>query len=130
MKRLLFTHQHEVIIFDIDNKTIVYRDRKFPQGVQFIPKDIELVKKIIFSRNKISKQMITWIEEANSGKSLEEWTNCKDDDDVAVIIKRDARMRGCVFRREFTDEELKMPVNINDAMLGAVPLSDPETEVN
>ena len=130
MKRLLFTFNHEVMIFDINNKEIVYRDRKWPQGVRFIPNDVGLVKKIIFSRNKISTKLIDWIEEANSGKSLEEWTACKDDEDVVTIVKRDAKMRGCVFRKEFSDEELKMPVNIIDAMIDKVPLSDPETEVN
>ena len=89
MKRLLFTMGHEVILFDVNNKVVSYRDRKFPRGVQFIPKDHEFIKRVIFSRNAISKQLITWIEDSNSGKNLAEWEACADDDAVAEVIKKD-----------------------------------------
>ena len=72
MLRLIFTYQHEVILFDIDNKQIRYRDRKWPLGINFIPRDMDFMKKVIMSRNKISNEMLRWINEANSGKNLEE----------------------------------------------------------
>ena len=132
MKRLLFTFNHEVIIFDINNKEIMYRDRKWPQGIRFIPKDVGLVKMIVFSRNKLSSHLIKWIEEANSGKSLEEWNACVDDNAVVEIVKRDAKLKGCVFRKEFTEEELRIPSNIPDSMIDKVPISftEPESENN
>jgi hypothetical protein len=106
MIRLVFTYDKEVIIFDIDNKIIVYRDRKWPMGIKFIPKDEDFIRKVKFSRNRISNDMITWMMDANSGKSLAEWEACKDDLEVSEIVKRDARLKGCVFRKSFTGEEL------------------------
>jgi len=130
MKRLVFTFNQEVIIFDIHNKEIFYRDRKWPQGIKFIPKDEGLVKMIMFSRNKISNQLITWINEANSGKNLAEWEGCADDDAVAAIVTRDATMRGCILRKQFNEEDLKDISNIPDAMLDKVPLKIPEDKEN
>ena len=122
MKRLVFTFNQEVLIFDINNKEIIYRDRKWPKGIRFIPKDEGLVKMIIFSRNKISNQLITWINDANSGKNLAEWEACADDDAVAEIVKRDAKMRGCVLRKQFNDEDLKNITKINSAMIDKIPI--------
>jgi len=122
MKRLLFTFNQEVLLFDINNKEIIYRDRKWPNGLRFIPKDPELVKMVIMSRNRIGNQLITWINDANSGKNLAEWEECKDDDDVAEVVKKDAKMRGCVLRKEFTDEELNNPANFDKAMIDKIPV--------
>jgi len=100
MIRLLFTYEREIIIFEIENKVIVYRDRKWQTGIKFIPKDIDFIKKVIFSRNALSHRLIEWISEANSGKSLAEWEACKDDEEVAEIVIKDARSRGCVFKNK------------------------------
>jgi hypothetical protein len=105
MIRLLFTHEREIIIFEIENKTITYRDRKWEKGVRFIPRDEDFMKKVIFSMNKISYKMIDWINEANSGKNFEEWKNCNDDEAVAEIVIRDARSRGCVLKNKSYGEQ-------------------------
>ena len=126
MIRLVFTYNHEVLLFDINNKVIYYRDRKWPNGVQFIPKDVELVKKILFSRNKISNQLIQWIHEANTGKNLEEWQACVDDEAVADIVKRDAKLKGCVLRKQFSEAELRDPSNMFSAELNKIPVDLPE----
>ena len=130
MKRLVFTFNQEVLIFDIHNKEIIYRDRKWPQGIKFIPKDEGLIKMIVFSRNKISNQLITWINDANSGKNLEEWEACADDDAVAEIVKRDARTRGCVLRKQFNDADLKDITNIPQSMTDKIPIDFPEDKEN
>jgi len=130
MKRLVFTFNQEVLIFDIHNKEIHYRDRKWPQGIKFIPKDEGLVKMIIFSRNKISNQLITWINDANSGKNLAEWEACEDDEAVAKVVIRDATMRGCILRKQFNEEDLKNIGNIPDAMLDKIPLEFPKDKEN
>lgn len=100
MIRLLFTYEREIILFEIENKTIVYRDRKWQNGIQFIPKDLEFMKRVIFSRNAVSKKLIEWINEANSGTNYEEWLACKDDEEVADKIILDARSRGCKFKNK------------------------------
>lgn len=106
MIRLVFTFGQEVLLFDVNNKQIIYRDRKWPDGISFIPKDHGFMKKVMLSRNRISNQMITWIVEANGGKSLDEWNACNNDEEVADIVIRDARLKGCILRKKFTGEEL------------------------
>ena len=107
MIRLLFTYDRELIIFEIENKVIVYKDRKWQTGIKFIPKDADFIKKIIFSRNALSSNLLKWIAEANSGKSLAEWESCKDDDAVADVVIRDAKSRGCIFKNKSIDNENK-----------------------
>ncbi|MCK9370028.1 hypothetical protein M0R04_09005 [Candidatus Dojkabacteria bacterium] len=98
--RLAFTYEREIILFEICNKIIIYKDRKWPNGFQFMPRDPKIVKAIILSRNKIRKEMINWINDANSGKNLEEYNNAKDDEDIAKIVTNDCANKGCVFRKK------------------------------
>jgi len=117
MIRLLFTYNKEIIFFDVNNKTIRYMDRKWPMGINFIPKDHDFVRKVILSRNRLSHEMIKWIDDANSGKNLAEWETCKDDYEVAEIIKRDAKLKGCVFQQMFTEKEIAQQKVENKAVL-------------
>jgi hypothetical protein len=71
--------------------------------------------------------MVKWINDANSGKNLEEWEACKDDYEVAEVIKREAKLKGCVFRQLFTKEELEK--QDNKAVLQAVEQQDQTQEV-
>jgi len=112
MIRLLFTYEREIIIFEIENKVITYRDRKWSTGIKFIPKDADFIKKVIFSRNALSTNLLRWITEANSGKCLEEWQACKDDEAVAEIVIKDAKSRGCVFKNKSFGE--KQPDQVKD----------------
>lgn len=96
--RLVFTYEREIIMFEIYKKIIVYKDRKWPIGFQFMPKDPKIIRAIIMSRNKIRHSMVDWINEANSGKNLLEYENAEDDEELAKIVTRDAELKGCVFR--------------------------------
>jgi hypothetical protein len=100
MTRLAFTYEHEIILFEIQNKIIIYKDRKWPKGFQFMPKDPNIVKAILMSRNRIRKEMINWINDSNSGKNLEEYNKAKGDEELSEIIKREAELKGCVFRKK------------------------------
>ena len=120
MLRLLFTYNHEVVIFEINQKKIRYTDKKWPMGINFIPKDEGFVRQVIMSRNKIAPIMIKWINDANTGKDYEEWLACKDDYEVAEVVKKDAKMRGCVFQNMFNDEQLKQQEIDNQVALQVV----------
>jgi len=99
MIKLIFTVGRETVSIEIEDKTIVYRDRKFPQGIKFLPMDKNFEKIVILSRNRIPKEIVTLIRDANSGKNLKEYQGAKDDEDLAVIVKKDAAIRGCVFQK-------------------------------
>ncbi len=99
MIKLVFTRIRTTFIIEIDNKVIVYKDKKFPNGFQFMPKDPEVRKIILFSRNKLPQEVIKWIEDANSGKNLEEYLSAKDDEALIPIVIRDAKLNGCIFQK-------------------------------
>ena len=99
MIKLVFTRMRDAFTIEIENKIIVWReDKKYPRGIQFLPKDKDFKKIVLMSRNKIPKEIIAWIEDANSGKNLEEYQGAKDDEALAQIVIKDAKVNGCVFQ--------------------------------
>jgi hypothetical protein len=98
MIKLVFTKIRETFTIEINNKIIVYKDRKYPKGFQFMPKDKDFKKIVINSRNKLHPEVIKWVENANSGKNLEEYNSAKDDEELVPIIIKDAKVNGCVFQ--------------------------------
>ena len=77
----------------------MYRDRKFPKGIKFMPMDANFEHQVIMSRNRIPKEIANLILDANTGKNLLEYQNAKDDEALVTIIKRDAAIKGCVFQK-------------------------------
>jgi len=101
---LVFTTNRETFSIEILNKVITYRDKRLKKGVQFMPKDIAVRKMILLSRNKIPAWILTWIEDANSGKNLEEYQSAKTDEELIPIIRKDAQSKGCVFQKRREEE--------------------------
>ena len=99
MIKLIFTRVRETFTIEVENKIIVYKDKKFPTGFQFMPKDKDFKKIVLFSRNKIPKEIIQLVEESNSGKNLKEYQSVKNDEELIPIIIRDAKLKGAVFQK-------------------------------
>lgn len=99
MIKLVFTIGREVIVFEIENKIISYQDRKFNQKMQIIPMTNDFRRAVIMSRNRIPKELVELVKESNKGKNKEEYDNAKDDEELVIIIKRDAASKGCVFQQ-------------------------------
>jgi hypothetical protein len=97
--KLVFTRVRETFIIEIQDKVIFYKDKKFPDGIQFMPKDPELKMKVIKSRNRMPPEVLQWIESANSGKNLEEYNSASDDEALVPIIIKDAKINGGVFQK-------------------------------
>jgi hypothetical protein len=95
--KLVFTINRETFSIEILNKVITYKDRRTKNGIQFMPKDAAVRRLIVLSRNRIPMWMLDWIEEANSGKNLEEYQSAQTDEDLVPIIKKDAGFKGCIF---------------------------------
>ena len=99
MIKLVFTAGRETISIEIDNKIITYKDRRFTEGFQFMPIDKELKKKLLMPRiNRIPKEIVELINDANQGKNLKEYEEAQDDETLSIIIKKDAVLKGCVFQ--------------------------------
>jgi len=91
-----FTLNREVINFKVEDKVITYYDKKWTLGIQFMPKDKDLIKKLTFCRNRIpyAQKIMQWIQESNTGKNFKEYQAAKDDEELAEIIKKDAKSKG------------------------------------
>jgi len=100
MIKLVFTRIRETFTIEVENKIIVYKDKKFPSGIQFMPKEKDFDRLVLFSRNKIPPEVVKWINESNSGKNLEEYQSAKDDRALIPLIIRDAKLNGCIFQGE------------------------------
>ena len=99
MIKLVFTTGRETISIEIENKIIMYKDRRFPKGIRFMPIERNFDRVVIMSRNRIPKEIVELIREANTGKNLEEYNATEKDEDLVVIVKRDAALKGCVFQK-------------------------------
>jgi len=101
MIRLVFTMNKEVVSFTIKERIVRYYDRVWKSSVQFLPKDHDFLRKIRNSRNALPMKICGWIQDANSGKNLEEYQNCKDDEAIADIIVRECRLKGLKLQKRF-----------------------------
>lgn len=98
MINLMFSINREPIRFNIEGKVITYFDRKWDKGVTFMPRNPELVKYLLMNQRRFPKaqDIITWINDANSGKNLEEYDACTTEEQIADIVRRDALSKGLV----------------------------------
>ncbi len=99
MIKLIFTAGRETITIEVEDKIVVYRDRKFPQGIKVLPKDKNFETIVLMSRNRIPKEVIDLVRDANQGKNLQEYQEAKNDEDLVKIVKRDAELKGCIFQK-------------------------------
>ena len=98
MVELSFTAGREVISFSIQNKVITYHDRIWKKGIQFMPRNSELVKYLLLNQRKFNsaQKIVAWIEESNSGKNHKEYVFCETDEALAEIVKKDAKQKGLI----------------------------------
>ena len=101
---LVFTKIRETFTIEIEDRIIVYRDKKYPKGFRFMPKDADFKRIVLFSRNRLPPEVVDWVEKANSGKNLEEYQAAKDDEALVEIVVRDARVNGCVFQKKINEK--------------------------
>lgn len=96
MINLGFTINREIVTFRIEDRKITYFDRKWTEGVPFIPRDAEYIKKLLLHQRQFpfAQQIIAWIEESNSGKNEEEYKSCTTDEQIAELVRRDAMSKG------------------------------------
>jgi len=103
--KLVFTKNRETFYLRLlENKRILYSDRKWPNEWQFMPKDENMARTILMSRNKIPQSVLTWINDSNSGKNLEEYQAAKDYEALVPIVKKDAAHQGCIFQKEIRED--------------------------
>lgn len=92
MIKLTFLINREVFHFKIDNRMIYYTDKNYHNNfIQCIPKDMEFIRKIIASRNKIPRSLINMFNLTK--KDQEEYDNAKTDEELSFIIQKDIKIK-------------------------------------
>ena len=97
--RLSFMAQNrDIIHLEVNGKVITYFDKIWGAGVQFMPKDPQFVLKLLKARNRIpfSNHIISWINESNSGKNLEEYNSCQTEEDIIKFVRSDCAKKGLI----------------------------------
>lgn len=88
--KLVFAYNREVLQFLIKNMEVFYTDRKWlNKWIRFIPKDKDFVKK---------NPRLAHLFEL-SPEELKEYSGAKTNEDLALLIVRDAKSKGLVLRK-------------------------------
>lgn len=101
MIKLVFTYNREMMNFIIQKKEIYYSDRKWNNWIRCMPPPENFVKTVALSRNKIPKFLIDLFK--FTPEEIEEYNNAKSDEELAEIIKRDAKSKGIIFMKQMEE---------------------------
>jgi len=102
--KLIFSINRETFFIEICNMQVVYKDRKISQSMMLVPKDPDSKKRVIMSRNRIPAYIIDFIEQANSGKNLDEYQAAKTNEDLVKIVMWDGKSREAKFEKREDNE--------------------------
>jgi hypothetical protein len=107
MIQLIFAYNREVLNFLVKDREIFYTDRKWKAWIRCLPPPEDLIKQIKLSRNKIP----AFISELFkfSDEDLKEYESAKSERELADLIIRDARVKGCkiIQDREVKDGDVR-----------------------
>lgn len=97
MIKLMFEIRGAYFIVTIDNKKILYWDKKEGElwggPLQYLPSDPSVKLKIKMSRNKIPPEFSKIFEITE--KEMEEFNNAKDDKELRDIVIKDCERFSC-----------------------------------
>lgn len=105
-------YNREILNFAIENRIIKYKDRKWGKWIQCIPEDKDFRMKIIMSRGKFPHFLIEMF--TLTSKEKEEYDHAKTDEDLAQIIIKDAKGKGCKLLFKKTEGPKRNWVEIKD----------------
>ena len=103
MINLIFMVNRETFRVTVKHKEIYYCDRIWNTQVRLIPRDENFVRRVLCSRNKIPRSLLTMFNLTR--KEQKEYDNAKTETDLADICVRDARMKGgTLLKREVVEQ--------------------------
>ena len=92
IKLTFLTPQNQIMYFRVENREIFYCDKFFTKEIRLIPKDTDFIKKVIASRNKLPRQLITMFNLSDKDKS--EYDGAATDEALKEIIVKDCKGKG------------------------------------
>lgn len=95
MKKIAFmASQRKIIRFDIDGAVVLYFDGMWKEGVQLYPYPKELVRKLLKARSGQLNAQALLIHDANTGENLKQYESCKNEEEIAEVIRKDCLSKG------------------------------------
>lgn len=97
MIKLTFLFDREPFNFVVKQKEIFYTQRKFAAGtwVRCMPPPENFTKIVAMSRNKIPPLLINMFKFTE--EEMKEYETANTEEELANIIIRDAKSKGCIF---------------------------------
>ena len=90
IKLAFFTGNRKVIKFTIENKVITYFDDMWKKGIQLMPLDKVLIERLKNGKMNL-RMMAALILDTNKGENLKQYEQCKTDEDIATMIRKDCK---------------------------------------
>jgi hypothetical protein len=95
MLKLAFSFNREPMNFIIKNKEIFYTDRRWGTWIRCMPPPENFMKAVSLSRNRIPAFVLGMFH--FSEEEIKEYNDAKTEEELAQIIKRDAKSKSCIF---------------------------------
>ena len=89
------TTGRELLRFEVEEKKVIYYDKIWKWGIQIYPLDRKTIDRLK-SGSKNMQMMAALILDSNKGKDLEDYESCKNEDDLAKLIRKDCKSKGLI----------------------------------
>lgn len=86
--------QRKLIKFQIEGKKVIYFDEMWKEGIQLYPYPKKLIRELLKSKKGHLQAMGLLIHEANKGKNNKEYLNCRTEEDLKEVIRKDCKSKG------------------------------------
>lgn len=103
MIKLAFMYNREPMNFIIRDREIHYTDRRWGYWVRCMPAPENFAKVVAMSRNRIPPFLINMFKFTE--EEIKEYENTKTEQELADIVIRDAKSKGCIFVKQINGDE-------------------------
>lgn len=93
MIQIVLSYNREILNFLVKEREVFYTDRKWKTWIRCLPPPKDLIKQIALSRNKIPPTIANLFN--FSDDEMEEYEKAQTDRELANIIIKDAKLKGC-----------------------------------
>jgi len=95
MIKLLFSINREPMNFIVKDREIYYSDRRWNNWIRCVPQPENFIKIVTLSRNRIPMAIANMFR--LTPEEMKEYEEAKTEDNLADIIIKDAKSKGCIF---------------------------------
>ena len=88
------TGARKIIKVQIIGRKIIWFDDIWKNGVQIMPKDQNLIEKLVRSGKQAMRIQAALIIDSNKGDNLKEYEKCKNEEELANMIRKEFNNKG------------------------------------